>query len=117
MSVHPTPLNSMCSIVAVLSRAALSAPLRRPALPAGDRQEKNVPVFTARLKSRRENRHHSVARQYRSPAARRGSSLRDLLHRLFAKDGYTPQQAPLAGGKITAGMQRATVVPHDDVAG
>jgi hypothetical protein len=37
MSVHPTPLNSMSIIVAVLSRAAMLAPVRPPELEAGDR--------------------------------------------------------------------------------
>src|SRR5205807_9686245 len=40
-----------------------------------------------------------------------------LLHRLLAEDGHAPQQAPLAGGKICARVQCATVVPHQDVAG
>src|SRR2546430_8461120 len=39
------------------------------------------------------------------------------LYRLFAKDGDTPQQAPFAGGKIRARMQRAAIVPHQYVAG
>src|SRR3954470_6779494 len=37
------------------------------------------------------------------------------LYRLFAEDGDTPQQAPLAGGKICARVERTAVVPHHDV--
>src|SRR6202035_2798092 len=40
----------------------------------------------------------------------------NILHRLFAEDGHAPQQAPLARGEIAARVQRATVVPHHDVA-
>src|SRR4051812_33449654 len=37
------------------------------------------------------------------------------LDRLFAKDGDTPQQAPLAGGKVRARVERTAVIPHHDV--
>src|SRR5207237_2769330 len=40
-----------------------------------------------------------------------------LLHRLLAQNSHAPQQPPLAGGEIRARMQRAAVVPHQDVAG
>src|SRR5580704_6012353 len=37
---------------AVLSRAAMSAPVQRPALAAGDHWEGSVAIFTGKLKSR-----------------------------------------------------------------
>jgi hypothetical protein len=37
MSVNPTPLSSICIIVAVLSRTAMLAPVRRAELAAGHR--------------------------------------------------------------------------------
>src|SRR3954452_21817363 len=39
------------------------------------------------------------------------------LCRLFAENCHAPQQAPLTGGKIRACVQRAAIVPHQDVAG
>ena len=40
----------------------------------------------------------------------------DLLHRLLAQNSDAPQQPPLAGGEIRARMQRAAIIPHQDVA-
>jgi len=34
----------------------------------------------------------------------------------FAEDDHTSQRAPLAGGKVRARVQRAAVVPHQDIA-
>src|SRR5215217_1599299 len=51
------------------------------------------------------------------PRSPEQENVSDALHRLFAKNCHASQQAPLAGGKIRARVQRAAIVPHQDVAG
>src|SRR6202022_4087416 len=50
------------------------------------------------------------------PWRRRLRSCGLQLHRLFAEDGYAPQQPPLAGREVGARVERAAVVPHQNVA-
>src|SRR2546425_11134278 len=55
------------------------------------------------------------------PARVRGRRYRSSEHeesyRLFAEDGHATHQTPLVWAEIGSCMQRATVVPHQQVAG
>src|SRR5262249_61817345 len=53
----------------------------------------------------------------RARGRRYRSSEHEESRRLFAEDGHATHQTPLVGAELGSCMQRATVIPHQEVTG